>query len=257
MKDEAYISAVLQLGLRKSRRRLLFELSRLFDNVDLRGKAVLEVGGGAGVYSFAAEYLGAASVICLEPHRDGSSDTAIALFPELKRRIGSRAVCLEPVCIQEFDPGDRKFDVILSHNSINHLDERACIDLLRDERSWDAYEGLARRLYSMTSVGGDIIICDCGNRNFFYDFGVVNPIARSISWEKHQQPRTWAHVFENAGYSNPSISWNSFNSFGWLGQFFLGNAVAAYFLNSHFCLRMKKAPDTDAEDYSRSHRLRE
>jgi len=237
---DAYFKAVIDEGCYGSEKNLKFYLETVFYGIDFNKKNVLDIGGGDGLLSFFAAVSGAESVLCLEPEGDGSSQNMNNKFNKLLKKLDCINVKLQTKTFQEFDPEDKKFDIIIMHDSINHLDESACITLKTDERSWDIYKKLVKRLHSMVNPNGDILLCDCSRYNFFAQFKLKNPLAPTIEWYKHQSPETWVQLFKEAGFGDEKIRWLSFNTFGKSGKFFLANKVAAYFLHSYFCVKMKK-----------------
>ncbi len=63
----------------------------------------------------------------------------------------------------------------------------------------------------------------------------------TIEWHKHQSPKLWAALVAEAGFAESRIGWTSFNRLGNPGKLLLGNKLAAYFLTSHFCLKVRRA----------------
>ena len=245
MKEEEFLDAVIEENLFRakffsSKEKLRFNLETLFNGIDLNGKRVLDIGGGYGLQSFYAGCKGAGEVICLEPGSDGSSDLVIEKFHRLQNRLGIDQIRLQTGIFQEFDNGNKLFDIVLSHNSINHLDESACITLHENKDSQKIYATIAAKINSMMKPGGIFIVCDCSNRNLFADLGIKNPFAPMITWHLHHPPEIWIDLLKNEGFSNPELVWTSFGEFRSIGKWLLGNKPISYFLNSHFCLRMIK-----------------
>jgi SAM-dependent methyltransferase len=236
-----YFSTMIQEDLYSTERKLRFHLDMIFQDVEsFAGKTVLEIGGGSGLHSFYAAYKGAAEVVCIEPEAAGSSSGVLEKFRRVNELLGAKNVRLEPTTFQKFKNNGKQFDIILLHDSINHLDEEACFNLMVDDASRAIYRDIFATMASLTRSGGLLIACDCSRHNLFATFGMRNPLTPSIEWEKHQSPRVWARFLGEAGYGSPRIRWTSFNRFGSLGQLLLGNAVAAYFLKSYFCLTMTR-----------------
>jgi len=126
---------------------------QLFKNIDFTGSRVLDIGCGSGVYSIYAAMNGAKEVIGLEPSKDGSrGKKAIAIMENGIDEIGLTNVKIEKITLQEFEPGNKEFDIILSGSSINHLNESACIGLLDDPKCWEAYRNIAKKIRSMTAT---------------------------------------------------------------------------------------------------------
>jgi len=237
---ELFLDSTIKEGLYPNRGRLQFKMETLFRGIDFTNKRVLDIGGGNGVHSLYAACRGAKKVVCLEPEADGSSSGVIEEFHRLNERLKRNNATIEPVTFQAFEPGGDTFDVILLHNSINHLDEAACITLLEDPSAKANYQEISSKINSLSNKGAKLIVCDCSRYNFFGLLKIRNPIAPSIEWHKHQAPEVWANVLGEAGFINPKIRWSSFNRLRHWGRFLIGNKLMAYFLRSHFCLTMDK-----------------
>lgn len=239
-KSEFYTLAV-KSGLYSDEGRLKFYLEKyLFQGIDFRGKNVLDIGGGSGLFSFYAAINGANRVIVMEPEIEGSTKGISKKFNEFNRILGN----LDNIefCTDTFQSyrSDLLFDVVLMHNSINHLDESACIRLGFDSVAREKYSEIFTKLNSIISRNGLLIITDCSRYNFFTLIGVKNPIAPYIEWEKHQSPETWVQLLDEAGFELIQKKWFSLNSLGTLGRFFFGNRISAYFLTSDFRILLRK-----------------
>jgi SAM-dependent methyltransferase len=222
---------------------LKFYLNRLFENVELAGKNVLDVGGGRGLLSFYAAVNGAQQVICLEPEKDGSRNGMKQTYHDLRMEFPeSLRVELMPLTLQEYllqaDAG--MYDVIVMHNSINHLNEEACIDLLKNEASYREYVTIFKDVFRILKKGGVLIITDCSCKNFFNDLGLKNILVPSIEWHKHQQPGTWISLLKKAGFRDPELVWLTPNRLREPGRLLMGNYFMSYLTRSLFKLRIEK-----------------
>ena len=238
---EGYFSAIIKEGLYPNRGNLQFHLKTLFKNIVLKNRRVLDIGGGSGLHSFYAACMGAKEVVCLEPETEGSHSGIGAKFRKLGGLLGYDQVKFEPVTFQAFEPAGKQFDIILLHNSINHLDETACINLLNDEAFKAIYLNMCSKLNSLAGSGAKLIVSDCSRYNFFALLRINNPFAPTIEWHKHQAPEVWLRLLGQAGFINPRIRWTSFNSLRSPGRVLLGNKLLSYFLRSHFCFTMEKS----------------
>jgi SAM-dependent methyltransferase len=236
-----YYSVILARGLYTNKRNLRNHLKGIFGEYDFTHKRVLEVGGGSGLLSFYAASQGAEEVICLEPEAAGSTSGINSHFEETRGDLGLNNVRLEKLTLQSFNPDGKKFDLVLLHNSINHLDEEACINLLLTDKARDTYRIIFHSLGALANPGATLIICDCSRNNLFALLGIKHPLAGMIEWHKHQAPEVWARLLSDHGFSQPRITWLSYNSLGWLGRALLGNKWVSYLLMSRFRLRMVKA----------------
>ena len=236
---EEYFSLVVREGLFS--KRVKYYMNNLFQELSFDGKRVLDIGGGTGLYSFYAASMGAKKVICLEPEAEGSTNGVRQRFKEIKSALRvSTPVEQYATTIQCFNDSDEKFDIILSHNSINHLDEEACVNLMSDPQAKKTYCKIFKKLGSLAENGAKLIVADSSRHNFWDLCHLKNRFVPSIEWEKHAHPKEWARLLADAGFCNPQIRWLSFNRLGHPGQLVLGNSVASYFLDSSFCLTMDK-----------------
>lgn len=237
-KIDNFFSVMILNGAYPSKKNLSFKYDQIFGDIDFKGKNVLEIGGGHGVFCFYAAIRGAKWVVNLEPEGVGSKSGYIEKFKLLKDALGVYNAEIIESTFQDYDSLNRKFDIILLYNSINHLDEEACIDLRTNSGSWDAYKNIFRKIHLISNPDAKIIIGDCSNENLFPLLGLKNPIYKKIEWFKHQSPEVWTRLLKECGFCNPSISWTTFNSFGKLGKFLFGNKYVSFFLISHFILKM-------------------
>ncbi len=236
---DSFYATVVRKGIYTSESALEYHLNFIFQGVDFTGKRMLEIGGGAGVYSFYAASRGAKEVVCLEPEGAGSSASISELFDNFRKELKLDQVVRLGLTFQEYEPQGRLFDIVLLYNSINHLDEWACEHLNEEEKAERMYGELAEKMRGMMVSGGMLILCDCSRYNFFAEIGIRNPLARQIEWKKHQPPERWADLLGEAGFINPCIRWTSCKRLKGLGSIFLGHKAVSYFLTSHFCLGME------------------
>jgi SAM-dependent methyltransferase len=227
-----------QPGRRSGNIRFHFE--SLLRAVSFPGKQVLDVGAGNGQLSFYAVAAGAQRVVALEPEQAGWTAGDRGQFERIAHLLGTDQVELQRVSLQEYEPGGDTFDILLLKSSINHLDEEACIRLHRDSDARETYRKIFAKLADLARPGAWLIASDCSRHNFFPRLGLKNPIAPSINWHAHQSPQLWAQLLEEAGFRDPRVRWQSFNTLRSPGRVVLGNRVASYFLTSAFALTMRK-----------------
>ena len=241
-RQDVLLESLRRIGAIRGERMTRALMDSLFRGIDFEGKRVLDIGGGEGVYSFYAAAMGAAEVVCLEPEGAGSLGGEMTVFEQTRAALPHLPVRLVAQGVQNY--ADRAgFDVVALIASINHLDEPACERLHHDVEARAAYRDIFRHIASLTRPGGRIVIADCTRHNFFAALGLTNPLCRTIEWEKHQAPETWASVLTQAGFRNPRISWEPLYRLGPTVQALLSNKVAAWFLKSCFRLEMERGAD--------------
>jgi len=236
---ERFYTAVQKLGVHPRPRRLRFYLEhQLLEGIDIEGKRILDVGGGCGLYALYCIAHGAAEVIVLEPQLAGSRSDSRAVFESLVEAIRpERPIQLVPKIVEDFVATESgRFDIILMHNSINHIDEEACAALDSEASAREYYRRFFTYLARLSRLGTQLVVADCARRNLFGDLGLRNPLMPSIEWHKHQSPRLWSQLLEEVGFMTRSIDWTSPNVLRRLGKVLLNNAMMAYLTMSHFRL---------------------
>lgn len=212
-------------------------LSYLFDDIDLQGKRVLDIGAGDGTYSIYMACQGA-DVLALEPEAEGAREgemlsTLTTLANEHDR------LTIEPITFQEFET-EEEFDLVFMHNVVNHLDEDACIRLQESEQARDQYRMLFEKLYGIVAPGGILLLADADRTHFYQFIGLDHPLASNIEWEKHQPPSIWFELLEQAGFRKQRLGWTPAASLGPLAPL-TSNYIISHFLRSHFCLIVERA----------------
>jgi 2-polyprenyl-3-methyl-5-hydroxy-6-metoxy-1,4-benzoquinol methylase len=241
-RQNAVLESLRRAGAIRGERMTQALMDSLFRGIDFQGKRVLDIGGGEGVYSFYAAAMGASEVVCLEPEAAGSIGGEMCMFERSRLQMPHLPVRLVTQCVADYaDPAG--FDIVALIASINHLDEDACARLHHDAAARAGYRRIFRHIASLTRPGGRVIIADCTRYNFFAALGLSNPLCRTIEWEKHQAPETWASVLAEAGFCNPRISWEPLYRLWPAVQALLSNKVAAWFLKSCFRLEMERCAD--------------
>ena len=215
-------------------KRMMKYLNWCFDEIDFDGKSVLDIGGGNGIYSFFSKLKGANRVLNLEPFSAGSTTfdfEGIESNDNLNISVSNQT-------IQDFDT-NKSFDIIILHDSINHLDENIFESIHQDENKFEEYKKLIFKIVKLLSTNGQIVITDCSRRNFWGDLGLKNPFAPSIDWHLHQNPRLVLKLFEDHSFYK-KIRWSPFKRLGLLAYLISSlGMIPSYFLQSHFNLHLK------------------
>jgi len=242
---ETYYELMINEKLFSSIGNLKFYLNDFFKGIDLNDKVVLDIGGGSGLLSFYAVVCGAKYVICLEPEAEGSISGENAIFDKIKAQLDLRNIQLVTLTFQEYSKTDMVFDIVILKDSVNHLNEPACISLLTDIEAQRTYYEIFRDLYNLCNECAIIIFSDTSRYNIFPFFKLRNIFAPSIEWHKHQSPRLWIKLLNKAGFANAKIKWTSFSYLRNFGKILFGNKFMAYFFKSYFCITMEKVERND------------
>ena len=232
--EQKYLNIISKNGIYPDKKNLSLHLRNIFDGIDFSEKKVLDIGGGTGIHTFYAAIKGATHVDCLEPELDGSYHGMRENFHRLKTELNLKNVHMHSVTFQDYETQITDYDLILTYNVINHLDEEACKTLDTSENSRHAFIEMFQKCHSMMSSGGMMLVADCGRGNLFGDLGVYNPFASDIDWKIHQEPDFWISLMEKAGFVATSKQWSTFNSLGNLGKTLFGNRFFSYITFSHF-----------------------
>lgn len=229
----------VDVGKVASRERLHYRCRQTFKGIDLAGKTVLEIGAGAGVYSAFAAVSGAKQVVSLEPEGDGSTKGYTSAIHQIAHGLDLPNWSVHNQTIQDYDNQGAIFDVVLLHYSINHLNEPACIELKSSPQARQVYLDLFTKISAMMAPGATLIIADASRYNFWPMVRLPNPAIGCIEWHKHQSPRTWTNLLKPIGFAPQGVRWYRYYELRMLGPL-AGNAIAAFFLTSHFRLVMTK-----------------
>lgn len=211
----------------------------VYGDVPLAGRAVLEVGAGSGRLCLWAAACGSSPVVGLEPELEGSTSGTVRQFAELVSRTGLEGLTCRATTFQDYDPAGQQFDLVLSYNSVNHLDEAACQALLTSEQARATYRTIFTKMCDLLKVGGYLIVWDVARDNLWPRLGLKNPIDRNIEWDKHQNPRAWQALLGQCGFGEFALTWPVYDPFRPLSRL-LGNRWAAYCLGSRFRLQARR-----------------
>ena len=206
----------------------------IFKNINLNNKKILDIGGGNGIASF---YALSASPNCkawvVDPIVEGSNTLMINQFNNLSKNFDSNQIYFHKDFINTLQE-PKEFDIVVMHNSINHIGEDIIKDVKTNHKSYDKYINRIKEILERLSKKGILIITDCGRRNFFGDLGFKNPLAPSIEWETHCEPDLWRTMIERIGLYHIKTEWTSRREFGYFGKILFANRLCSFFLNSHF-----------------------
>ncbi|MFT3894508.1 MAG: methyltransferase domain-containing protein [Anaerolineales bacterium] len=213
----------------------------VFDGLDLRGKRVLEIGCGKGSLVAWAALHGASFVLGLEPEKEGSQSISYRTLEEVVSTLCLNNIEISPKTFDEYVFSE-PFDVVILYNVINHLDEQAVTDMHVNMASYERFLCIAEKLCTVTAPKGILILADAARSNLWGDLGRQSPFARTIEWKKHQNPKTWKRLFEQAGFKLVNLNWSQLYPLGKLSS----NFLVHYITISHFLMHLERADNSPA-----------
>jgi SAM-dependent methyltransferase len=188
----------------------LHDAAHLYDGVSIAGRTVLEIGSGRGLMSIYTALRGAATVVSMEPELVGSRNGMIELQRQRLDALGVHNVELLGADFNAWNPGSRRFDLVLSRASINHLFP-ATRNASADPGTFAGYVDVAARMRALLDPGGIALVTDASRYAFFTavrDLGIRRPwnrVRTGVDWRHHQNPSAWAGIFRAAGFSAVTI----------------------------------------------------
>lgn len=235
MVDEEVFGGISKLiGGRKIREHIQYNCEQAFEGIDLVGKNVLEIGAGEGILSAYAAFF-AKYVTAIEPECAGSRYGYIAAIHRLKKQLNLSNLYVVQDHLQDYYCPEVKYNIVLMHNSVNHLNEQACERLHCSSEAQSIYIDIFTHIASMMLGGAKLVIFDSSRYNFFQMLHIKHPIVPQMEWEKHQPPSVWLRLIKPLGFAKLQLSWTvayPLRKFSPL----LSNRIAAFFLFSHFRL---------------------
>lgn len=235
MKTSEFLRIVAEKSRYRNSESLRYRCESIFKGVNLSGASVLEIGAGRGELCFWAALQGATEVVGLEPEIEGSTHGFAQDSAEMLQLSELRQVQLVKKTIQEYDAPPGYFDVVVSQNSLEHLDESASPRLGKDPAAERVYAEIFRKIHRTLKPGGVFIATNASQENFWPMIGVRNPISPQIEWHLHPTPRIWRKLMSAAGFDHIETDWpvrHRLRHFGVLAA----NPVFAFFTESNFRL---------------------
>jgi len=219
----------------------LVTVREIFGSVCLQGADVLDVGGGNGSLGIWAILNGARSVTCLEPEIAGATLGSGSRAYAVAAALEMSNFRVLPLTLKEYaEATTTPADLVVCNATINHIDENACAALGWCRAAQTKYIEVSRDFAKVVKPGGRLILADCSRYNFWPLLGLSAPVAKTIEWDKHQPPRVWRRLFEQAGFRCERTSWRSQALLGEKWSWVLQSPLVAHFTSSLFVLEFYK-----------------
>jgi SAM-dependent methyltransferase len=233
-----YYSVVEATGAQRSLSNFKFYLSYLFNGVSFAGKRVLDIGAGSGYMGFYAACRGAKEVVCLEPEESGANAQLNEAFSQFQSRLPAANVERISQTIQDSDL-ENTFDIILMHNSINHV-IAGCPTLRRDTSLQKEASRIFAKIFNKCENGADFLIVDNSRYHAFQLLRMKHPLSPHVGWRHHETPAFWMSLLKPVGFEKRQLCWGSLNTFGTPGRLLMNNPLAAYIVGMPFILTVGK-----------------
>lgn len=210
----------------------------VFDGLPLHDARVLDVGCGPGAFTIWPALQGAKYVLGIEPELDGATagtlDTLRRTVDDfgLSDRIDARSLLLSEIQLSE-----GPFDVVVTYNVVNHLDEWATMRLPGHAEAENRYRAIFRHIADLMAPNGTLIVADCARTNAWDKVGLTPPFARAIEWQKHLNPDDWSTLIATSGFELLDLRWSYL--YPWVRL--TSNRFAQIVTQSHFVLRMRRS----------------
>lgn len=226
-------------GIKRSFGYSFYFKNYIFQGINLKDKSLLDIGGGNGIASFFAFHSDkSCKCTIVDPFEEGSNKEMYSQFNELSK-LYDKAVILHNDYVDTL-PEKKNFDIILMHNSINHIGEDIITDLDNDNKSQEEYSRRLEEILKQAKKGATIIVADCSSKNFWNDLKIKNIFAPAIDWNLHKPPHVWQKMLEDLGCHHINTKWTSRRELLLFGKYLFANKFISYMLNSHFVSIYKK-----------------
>lgn len=221
--------------------RIAYRAQQYFEELPLKGRRVLDVGAGRGLFSvWMHQVCGAREVVALEPSAGvgGHGDFASKIEQVFG---GTEGLILEQNTLQGYAPAPGSFDAAVLINSINHVDE-VSEPLDKPSAARDRFLDVFRQLHDLLAPGGDLMIAELARyplERYTSKLGIPALFTKGIEYEVHQQPSTWGQIARDVGFVGvrwrPMVS-KSLARLGPLAK----NTVVNMATNANFVLQARK-----------------
>ena len=189
-----------------------YYLQQLFQDFEIRDKAILEIGSGRGLISLHCALEGARRVVSMEPEMEGSTGGVSEIQRQRANELNLTNIELLQQDFHDADLEGQTFDAIVMIAVLNHLYETP-INATKDSDVFARYVAIARRLHSLLNEDGVVIATDACRYCLWTQanrFGLPRSLCltqKTIDWKIHQQPSVWQRIFREAGFRSCEIQY--------------------------------------------------
>ena len=155
-----------QAGIPRSKGYDFYFSNYIYKDLDLDGKKILDIGGGNGIASFYALNLSPdCSAWVVDPIVEGSNNLMFEQYDSMKQNYDAERINFHRDYVDTLlDPN--AFDIIVMHNTINHIGEDILKDISCNNEAYSEYVSRLKTILDRLSSDGVLIVSDCGSRVF-------------------------------------------------------------------------------------------
>jgi len=231
---QKFDSILASAGIERSKGYDFYFKNYIFNNIELNNKSILDVGGGNGIASFFAVHNNpTCKSLVVDPLEDGSNLKMQKQYSNLLKKYPNRVNFFNGYTDELSN--NEKYDIILMHNSINHIGEDLLEKMDTNKIAKTEYALRLKAILKKSKPGAILIVSDCANRNFWGDLNLKNIFSPTIEWHLHKQPHEWQSLLESIGCKHINTNWTARREFGYFGKYCLSTKLVSYFFHSHFC----------------------
>ena len=233
--ENNFFNVCMEIGVSSSIKNSKFQLQQIFNGIILENKNILDVGGGSGYLSFYCKINGGRHVVCLEPEDEGSNNEKNNSFEVLNDRIDYDIDYLDKR-IEDYNT-KKKFDLIILHNSINHLVDGNTKELSTNDISNIKMMNTIEKISSLALDDCLLLIVDNSGYHFFQKLGFErHPLIPHVGFHDHESPDFWTSYFKEFGFKFKKVDWITPNPMRHFGKVLLNNSYSSYFFGLPFRL---------------------
>lgn len=233
--ENNFFNVCTEIGVSSSIKNSKFQLGQIFNSIPLKNKNILDVGGGSGYVSFYCKIKGGRDVVCLEPEDEGSNNEKNNSYEILNDRIDYDIEYLDKR-IEDYNT-KKKFDLIILHNSINHLVDGNTKDLSSNDISKIKMMNTIEKISSLAADGCLLLIVDNSGYHFFQKLGFErHPLIPHVGFHDHESPDFWISYFKKFDFKFAKMDWITPNPMGYFGKVLFNSSYASYLFGLPFRL---------------------
>ncbi len=191
-------------------RNYRFQMKRMFGDLQLEDKDILDVGCGHGFLSlYLACIHGSSRITALdEAEGDGSCTDVLNVLEQNVQTIGLDNVSIVKADFNTWKP-ENTFDVIVAKNAIHHFPWEETITkdtnafIFKNPKIHDNFITVFTRIRSLLKPGGYLVFGDVSRANVYRLLPhYIAKKFRTVNWKTKPSKKEWLYLMESTGFEN-------------------------------------------------------